>query len=55
VTAVLTEDPPAALRNYLPFEGTLFSAMLAGDGDESWVVSGAVDLETLGAVADKLP
>lgn len=55
VTAVLTEDPPAALSNYLPFEGTLFSAMLAGDGDESWVVTGAVDLETLGAVADKLP
>jgi len=55
VTAVLIEDPPATLRTYLPFEGTLFSAMLAGDGDHSWVVTGAVDLETLGAVADKLP
>lgn len=55
VTAVLTEDPPATLRAYLPFEGTLFSAMLAGDGDQRWIVTGAVDLETLGAVADKLP
>ncbi|MDQ3766230.1 MAG: hypothetical protein M3346_02675 [Actinomycetota bacterium] len=55
VTAVLTEDPPAALRTYLPFEGTLFSAMLAEDGDQGWIVTGAVDLETLGAVADKLP
>lgn len=55
VTAVLAEEPPATLRTYLPFEGTLFSAMLAEDGDQSWIVTGAVDLETLGAVADKLP
>ncbi|MDQ3785428.1 MAG: hypothetical protein M3360_11255 [Actinomycetota bacterium] len=55
VTAVLAEDPPEVLRTYLPFEGTLFSAMLAGNGDEGWIVTGAVDLETLGAVADKLP
>lgn len=55
VTAVMTEDPPAVLRTYLPFEGTLFSAMLAENGDRGWIVTGAVDLETLGAVADKLP
>lgn len=55
VTAVLTEDPPAALQSLLPFEGTLFSAMLVGSGDKSWIVTGAVDLETLGAVALKLP
>ena len=55
MTAVRIQDPPAILRTYLPFEGTLFSAMLAGDGDEGWIVTGAVDLETLGAVADKLP
>ncbi|HEU4488750.1 MAG TPA: hypothetical protein VFS38_05640 [Actinomycetota bacterium] len=55
VTAVLTEDPPAALQSLLPFEGTLFSAMLVESGDESWIVTGAVDLETLGAVALKLP
>lgn len=55
VTAVLTEDPPAALQSLLPFEGTLFSAMLVESGDKSWIVTGAVDLETLGAVALKLP
>ena len=55
VTAVLAEDPPATLRGILPFEGTLFSAMLAGSGEGVWIVAGAVDLETLGAVADSLP
>ncbi|MDQ3751972.1 MAG: hypothetical protein M3333_03665 [Actinomycetota bacterium] len=55
VTAVKIQTPPAILRTYLPFEGTLFSAMLAGGGDGGWIVTGAVDLETLGAVADKLP
>ena len=55
VTAVRIQTPPATLRTFLPFEGTLFSAMLAGEGDGGWIVTGAVDLETLGAVADKLP
>lgn len=55
VTAVMAGDPPAALKSFLPFEGTLFSAMLAGSGDDAWIVTGAVDLETLGAVANKLP
>ena len=55
VTAVLTEDPPAALQSLLPFEGTLFSVMLVESGEQSWIVTGAVDLETLGAVALKLP